>query len=130
MSERARLSVSEVFGLSPISVRAREAWFAVRGDASVPGTRVGLSSLGILHPALSLRTWLGNGEISSATSSSISCNPATAKALAISRSVVEERTAMPSAPHSITAYSSFFSIRRCTIASCSVNSSSRTSPSR
>lgn len=60
MSERAWLSVSEVFGLSPLSVRAREAWFAVRGDASVPGTRVGLSSLGILHPALSLRTWLGN----------------------------------------------------------------------
>lgn len=59
MSARARLSVSEVFGLAPLSVRAREAWFAVRGDASVPGTRVGLSSLGILHPALSLRTWLG-----------------------------------------------------------------------
>jgi murein DD-endopeptidase len=51
--------VSEVFGLAPLSLRAREAWFAVRGDASVPGTRVGLSSLGILHPALSLRTWLG-----------------------------------------------------------------------
>jgi murein DD-endopeptidase len=40
-------------------VRAREAWLAVRGDASVPATRFGLSSLGILHPGLSIRTWLG-----------------------------------------------------------------------
>ena len=59
MSPRERLSVSEIFGLAPLPVRAREAWFAVRGDASVPGTRIGLSSLGILHPRLSLRTWLG-----------------------------------------------------------------------
>ena len=58
-SPRARLSVSETFGLAPLPVRAREAWLAVRGDASVPATRFGLSSLGILHPALSIRTWLG-----------------------------------------------------------------------
>ena len=56
---RARLSVSETFGLAPLPVRAREAWLALRGDASLPATRFGLSSLGILHPALSLRTWLG-----------------------------------------------------------------------
>jgi len=40
----------------------------------------------------------------------------------------EERTFSPSADHSMTAYSSRFSTRRCTIASRSVNSSSRTSP--
>lgn len=54
-----RLSVAETFGLSPLPLRAREAWFAVRGDASVPGTKFDLSSLGILHPRLSVRTWLG-----------------------------------------------------------------------
>ncbi|MBX3191769.1 MAG: M23 family metallopeptidase [Labilithrix sp.] len=55
----ARLSLLEIFGLDPIELRAREAWFAIRGDASVPATRFGLSSLGVLHPALSLKTWLG-----------------------------------------------------------------------
>jgi len=59
MTARARLSVRETFGLAPLPVRAREAWLAVRGDATVPATRFGLSSLGILHPALSIRTWLG-----------------------------------------------------------------------
>lgn len=54
-----RLSVLETFGLAPLPVRAREAWLAVRGDATVPATRFGVSSLGILHPALSVRTWLG-----------------------------------------------------------------------
>ena len=33
---------------------------ALRGDASVPPTRFGLSSLGIFHPALSVKTWLGH----------------------------------------------------------------------
>jgi hypothetical protein len=47
-----------------------------------------------------------------------------------SRSVVEERTDRPSGFHSITAYSSFFSIRRWTTAWLSVNSNSRTSPAR
>ena len=56
---RFRLSLGETFGLAPLPVRAREAWLALRGDAGVPATRFGLSSLGILHPALSLRTWLG-----------------------------------------------------------------------
>lgn len=56
---RDRLSVMEVFGLDPIGVRAREAMLALRGDASVPPTKFGLSSLGILHPRLSVKTWLG-----------------------------------------------------------------------
>ena len=55
----SRITVSEALGLAPLSVRAREAWLAVRGDQSVPPTRFGLSSLGIFHPALSLKTWLG-----------------------------------------------------------------------
>jgi murein DD-endopeptidase MepM/ murein hydrolase activator NlpD len=59
VTSHARLSVSETFGLAPLPVRAREAWLALRGDARVPATRFGLSSLGILHPALSLRTWFG-----------------------------------------------------------------------
>ncbi len=54
-----RLSVLETFGLAPLPVRAKEAWLAIRGDASVPATRFGVSSLGILHPALSLKTWMG-----------------------------------------------------------------------
>jgi murein DD-endopeptidase MepM/ murein hydrolase activator NlpD len=53
------LGVLETFGLAPLPVRAREAWLAVRGDATVPPTRFGLSSLGIFHPQLSVRTWLG-----------------------------------------------------------------------
>lgn len=48
-----------MFGLAPLHVRAREAWLALRGDATVPATRFGTSSLGILHPALSLKTWAG-----------------------------------------------------------------------
>lgn len=53
------ISVLETFGLDPLSVRAREAWLAVRGDGTVPPTRFGTSSLGIFHPALSIKTWLG-----------------------------------------------------------------------
>jgi murein DD-endopeptidase len=56
---RPRVGLAETFGLSPLSVRAREAWLALRGDATVPATRFGTSSLGILRPALSVRTWLG-----------------------------------------------------------------------
>ena len=55
----APITISEALGLAPLSVPAREAWLAVRGDQSVPPTRFGLSSLGIFHPALSLKTWLG-----------------------------------------------------------------------
>ena len=56
---RPRITILETFGLDPLRVRAREAWLAVRGDASVPPTRFGLSSLGIFHPSLSVKTWLG-----------------------------------------------------------------------
>jgi murein DD-endopeptidase len=58
-TRHARIGVLETFGLDPLGVRAREAWLAVRGDGTVPPTRFGLSSLGILHPSLSVKTWLG-----------------------------------------------------------------------
>jgi murein DD-endopeptidase MepM/ murein hydrolase activator NlpD len=56
---RRAISILETFGLDPLSVRAREAWLALRGDGTVPPTRFGTSSLGIFHPALSVKTWLG-----------------------------------------------------------------------
>ncbi len=49
----------EVFGLSPVPVRAREAWIALRGDGEVPPTRFDATSLGVLDVSLSLRTWAG-----------------------------------------------------------------------
>ena len=58
-TEHPRLHLHEVFGLSPLPVRAREAWLAIRGDASVPPSKVDLSTLGVLQPVLSVRTWLG-----------------------------------------------------------------------
>jgi murein DD-endopeptidase len=54
-----RIGILETFGLSPLPLRAREAWLALRGDASVPPTRFDVSSLGILKPRLSVETWLG-----------------------------------------------------------------------
>lgn len=54
-----RITVSETFGLSPLPVRARETLIALRGDGRVPPTRFDVTSLGVLSPALSLRTWLG-----------------------------------------------------------------------
>lgn len=59
MTAAPSITLLETFGLAPLTVRAREAWLAVRGDANVPPTRFGLSSLGIFHPSLSVRTWLG-----------------------------------------------------------------------
>lgn len=59
MEPQPRLSVAETLGLSPLSLRAREAWLALRGGGGVPPTRFDHTSLGILLPALSVRTWLG-----------------------------------------------------------------------
>lgn len=55
----SRPTVLETFGLDPLPLRAREAWLAVRGDAAVPPSRFDVSSLRVLQPSLSLRTWLG-----------------------------------------------------------------------
>ncbi len=55
----ARLSPSELFGLSPVSVRLREAMLTFRGDALTPKTRFDHTSLKVLHPRLSMALWLG-----------------------------------------------------------------------
>jgi murein DD-endopeptidase len=54
-----RLRFTEVFGLSPLPVRAREALLALRGNKDIPASRFDVSSLGVLHPSLSVKTWLG-----------------------------------------------------------------------
>ena len=53
------LSLQEIFGLSPLPLRLREAVVAVRGAPGIPGSRFDLTSLRIFQPALSVRTWLG-----------------------------------------------------------------------
>ncbi len=50
---------SEVLGLSPFGLRMRQAWFALRGEADVPGSRFGLSSLQQLRPRIAPRMWFG-----------------------------------------------------------------------
>ncbi len=54
-----RLSLGEVFGLTPIGKRLAEARFMLAGDPYTPPSRFGPSSLAILKPGLSLRCYLG-----------------------------------------------------------------------
>lgn len=49
----------EILGLSPLPLRLRQALFAIRGDANVPGTQYDLSSLQMLNPKLALPLWRG-----------------------------------------------------------------------
>jgi len=56
---RARLSIPEMFGLSPWRQRVVETLFMLRGDPYTPRSRFGLSSVRILKPALSLQCYLG-----------------------------------------------------------------------
>ncbi len=56
---RAPLHITEVFGLSPLRERWREAMLTLRGDPSTPPTRFDLSSLRILNPRLALPLWAG-----------------------------------------------------------------------
>ncbi|MFP4596821.1 MAG: M23 family metallopeptidase [Persicimonas sp.] len=58
-ASRPSLSLSEVFGLSPLPKRLAEAAMMLKGDEHTPPSRFGLSSLKILRPRLSLLTWLG-----------------------------------------------------------------------
>jgi murein DD-endopeptidase len=51
------LTLAETFGFRDGA--ARQAWFALRGDPSVPGSKLGLSSLQIFTPRLALDTWRG-----------------------------------------------------------------------
>ncbi len=59
-TESKRISIKETFGLDPLPVRAREAWLAIRGDSSVPPTKFDVTSLGVLKPWLSVKTWAGS----------------------------------------------------------------------
>lgn len=54
-----RLSLAETFGVTDPMRRIAEAKLALGGDEYTPASRWGLSSLGIFHPALSVKTWLG-----------------------------------------------------------------------
>jgi murein DD-endopeptidase MepM/ murein hydrolase activator NlpD len=53
------IGIREIFGLSPLPLRAREIWLALAGDKRVPRTRFDTTSLQIFKPSLSVRTWLG-----------------------------------------------------------------------
>jgi murein DD-endopeptidase len=53
------LSPLEVFGLTPFSDTLAALRLVVGGSPHIPKTRFGRSSLGILRPALGVRTWLG-----------------------------------------------------------------------
>jgi murein DD-endopeptidase MepM/ murein hydrolase activator NlpD len=51
------LSLAETFGFREGALR--QAWFALRGDPSVPGSKLGPSSLKIFTPRLAVATWRG-----------------------------------------------------------------------
>ncbi len=53
------LSLAETFGLTDPARRVHEVKLALGGDEYTPRSKWGLSSLGIFHPALSVKTWLG-----------------------------------------------------------------------
>lgn len=55
----ASLSIAEVFGLSPIGTRMREAMLALRGDGHTPPTRFDHTSLRIFRPRMALPLWIG-----------------------------------------------------------------------
>lgn len=59
MSAEPPISIAEAFGLSPLTVRARETWLALRGGEQVPPTRFDASSLSMFMPRLSVKTYLG-----------------------------------------------------------------------
>jgi murein DD-endopeptidase len=41
----------------------KQAWLAIRGDPSLPGSRFGLSSTRVFHPRLAASTWLGRKKL-------------------------------------------------------------------
>lgn len=55
----ANITVKELFGLSPLPVRLREAVLTLRGDDATPKSRFDLTTLRILQPRMSLPLWLG-----------------------------------------------------------------------
>jgi murein DD-endopeptidase len=55
----APLRVAEVFGLSPLRARLREAVLALRGDGRTPPSRFDHTSLRMFRPAMALPLWVG-----------------------------------------------------------------------
>lgn len=55
-----RLGLLEVFGFTPPVKAAKECVRGLRGDPYTPGHLFGVSSLGILNPKQSIKTWLGH----------------------------------------------------------------------
>jgi murein DD-endopeptidase MepM/ murein hydrolase activator NlpD len=54
-----RVSLGEALGLRPVTLAVAQARMTFAGDAYVPKSRFGVSSLGMIRPGLSLATWLG-----------------------------------------------------------------------
>ncbi len=59
-TQTPQIGIAEVFGLKPARLRLAQTWLALSGDANVPPTRWGVSSLRIFKPRLSIQTWLGH----------------------------------------------------------------------
>lgn len=55
------LTLREVMGWTPAA--PSQAWLALRGDASIPGSRFGPSSLAQYAPRLAIPTWLGRSVV-------------------------------------------------------------------
>lgn len=55
-----QITIQELFGLSPLDVRLKEALLGLRGDGATPKTRFDLTSLRILQPRMSFPLWLGD----------------------------------------------------------------------
>ena len=58
-AQTQRVRLREVFGVDDPRRRIAETWLAVRGDASLPPTRFGPSSLGLFAPWISWPLWAG-----------------------------------------------------------------------
>ncbi len=59
MDKRTPLRVTEVFGLSPLRTRLREAMLTLKGDGHTPPSRFDHTSLRIFRPAMALPLWVG-----------------------------------------------------------------------
>lgn len=59
MSGQSKLSIAEVFGLTPIGLTLAQAKMVFRGDPTVPPARFDHTSLSMATPRLSLATWRG-----------------------------------------------------------------------
>ena len=54
-----RVGILETFGLRPLGQGLRDAWLALAGNPNLPHVQIGLSSVRIFKPEISLPTWMG-----------------------------------------------------------------------